>query len=325
MPQTTLVDLSPQRSEFHVDVIAGLSRRPRRLSCKYFYDERGSQLFDRICELDEYYLTRTELSIMRQHAREMSAAIGLGASLVELGSGSSLKTQLLLDALIDPVSYLPVDISRDHLQKTAARLARAYPGLCIKPVATDFTRGFRLPDCVAASKRVVYFPGSTIGNFRPGAARRLLQNIARLAGFGGGLLVGIDLIKDRGVITAAYNDTAGVTAAFNLNLLARINRELSGSFDGSTFRHLAIYNGVHRRIEMHLMSTRPQSAQVGKHQFTFESGETICTEFSHKYTIDQFTALATPAALRLQHIWTDERRWFAVLYFTVGHAGRSKS
>jgi dimethylhistidine N-methyltransferase len=325
MQSSRCIDQSPHLAEFHADVVAGLSRRPRRLPCKYFYDERGSQLFDRICELDEYYLTRTELAIMREYAPEMATTIGHGASLIELGSGSSVKTQLLLDALVDPASYVPVDISRHHLQKSAARLARVYPALRIRPVAADFTRGFRLPDSVAATNRVVYFPGSTIGNFRPSAAQRFLQEIARIVGPGGGLLIGIDLVKERSVLTAAYNDAAGVTAAFNLNLLARIKRELAGSFDLPAFRHLAIYNASRQRIEMHLVSTKAQTVRIGDRRFEFELGETIRTELSHKYTIDQFAALAAPAALRLQHVWTDERRWFAVLYFTVGQAGGSDS
>jgi dimethylhistidine N-methyltransferase len=325
MQISNCVDLSPELAEFHADVVTGLSRRPRRLPCKYFYDQRGSHLFDRICQLDEYYPTRTELAIMQKHAGAMAAATGYGASLIELGSGSSLKTRLLLDALPDLASYVPVDISREHLQSSALRLARSYPRLSIKPVAADFTRDFYVPQAALGRKRVVYFPGSTIGNFRPADAQRLLQNIARLAGSGGGLLIGIDLVKDRNLLIAAYNDAAGVTAEFNLNLLDRINRELSGTFDLDAFRHQAIYNGARQRIEMHLVSTQSQSARVGDRRFRFELGETICTEFSHKYTIDQFAALAAPAALRLQHVWTDERRWFAVLYFTVGQAGRSES
>jgi dimethylhistidine N-methyltransferase len=317
MTQSTLVNLSAAVDEFRVDVLAGLSRRRRRLPCKYFYDRRGSELFDRICELDEYYPTRTELAIMRALAHEMAAAIGPRATLIELGSGSSLKTRLLIDALPDVAQYIPVDISGAHLHDAAARLARDYPDLRIMPLCTDFTRGIRLPRSLGSHKRVVYFPGSTIGNFVPQEARQLLARIARLVGPSGGLLIGIDLVKDRRTLVAAYNDDEGVTAAFNLNLLDRINRELAGTFDRAAFRHLAVYDAARRRVEMHLASTRQQTVLVGGKRFEFEPGETICTEYSHKYTIVQFTAWAAAAGLRLNHAWTDPRQWFAVLYFST--------
>lgn len=319
MPPSALANLPPAVEAFRADVLAGLSRRPRRLPCKYFYDQRGSELFDRICELDEYYPTRTELWIMRAFAAEMAQAIGPGACLVEFGSGSSMKTRLLLDVLSDLSAYVPVDISSEHLQNTSLRLAADYPALAIRPLCADFTDAVSLPwSQLRATKRVVYFPGSTIGNFRPRPAQRLLARIARLAGQGGGVLIGIDLLKDRRLLEAAYNDTARLTAEFNLNMLVRINRELAGTFDLAAFRHRATYNSAQGRIEMHLASTRQQTVLVGNNRFHFESGETICTEHSHKYTVEQFAALATPAGLRLRHTWTDLHRWFAVLYFTVG-------
>jgi dimethylhistidine N-methyltransferase len=317
MPQNTLVKLSPAVDEFRADVLAGLSRGPRRLPCKYFYDRRGSELFDRICELEEYYPTRTELAIMRAFGVEMAAAIGPRASVIELGSGSSVKTRLLIEALSDPADYIPVDISREHLHAAAARLAAAYPALRIRPLWADFTRGIRQPHSGRSIKRVVYFPGSTIGNFGPRQSRRLLARIARLVGPGGGLLIGIDLVKDRSPLVAAYNDRAGVTAAFNLNLLSRVNRELGGTFDRAAFSHRAVYNSAKRRIEMHLVSMREQVVAVDGERFEFQYGETICTEHSHKYTVEGFTALAAAAGLRFVRGWTDPRHWFAVLYFTA--------
>ena len=224
---TALLDLKPQAAVFLDDVVEGLSQSPKCLPCKYFYDERGSQLFDRICELDEYYLTRTELAIMRQFASEMAEQIGPGVMLVEYGSGSSIKTRLLLDHLPDPVAYVPVDISREHLQAVADQLSRAYPHIEMLPVCADFTEHFDLPVPKRRPTHVaVYFPGSTIGNLQPEDACQLLDRIARLCGVGGGLLIGVDLQKEISVIEDAYNDEAGVTAEFNLNLLKHINQLL---------------------------------------------------------------------------------------------------
>lgn len=318
MPPAGLLELRTVSDSFRADVLAGLARRPRRLPCKYFYDQRGSALFDRICQLEEYYPTRTELGIMRRSAGDMADAIGPRACLIELGSGSSRKTRLLLDRLPDLAAYVPLDISREHLQHTALDLSRAYPRLTITPVCADFTSPVSLPRSLPQHcRRVVYFPGSTIGNFRTREARRLLVRMARMAQPGGGLLIGVDLVKEQRRLEAAYNDAEGVTAAFNLNLLARVNRELTGTFDLSSFRHVAIYNDHRQRIEMRLVSTRRQTVHVGNECFDFDRDEAICTEYSHKYTIDRFAALATPAGWRLRQFWTDPRRWFAVMYFTV--------
>jgi dimethylhistidine N-methyltransferase len=318
MTPSTLVDFSPALDEFRADVLAGLSRRPRRLPCKYFYDSRGSELFDRICELDEYYPTRTELAIMRAFVPEMSEAIGPRARLIELGSGSSAKTRLLIEALPDLAEYVPVDISSSYLHGAIKQLARDYPTLRISPWCADFTRSLRLPRSEFSSKHVVYFPGSTIGNFGPRQSRRLLARIARLVGPGGSLLIGIDLVKERRTLENAYNDAAGVTAAFNLNLLARINREVRGTFKLAAFRHSAMYNAAKRRIEMYLVSTCSQFARVGAERFEFAAGDSICTEHSYKYTIGQFATLAATAGLAPVRVWTDPRRWFAVLYLTAG-------
>ncbi|MEM8865505.1 MAG: L-histidine N(alpha)-methyltransferase [Planctomycetota bacterium] len=315
---TQLLDFEPDTATFYDDVIEGLGRQPRSLPCKYFYDERGSQLFEQICELDEYYVTRTELAIMRRHAADMARQIGQGVMLVEYGSGASIKTRLLLDELIDPVAYVPVDISREHLQQSAAHLAGLFPDIEVLPVCADFTDDFSLPE----SKRkpthnAVYFPGSTIGNFQPEEAKRMLAQIVELCGCGGGLLLGIDLQKETRVLEAAYNDAEGVTAAFNLNLLDRINRELDGDIQTDQFEHHAEYNADKNRVELSLVSLRNQTATVGDTEFEFGEGELIHTEHSHKYTIDGFAELAAEVGLTLRQHWTDADRRFAVLHLVI--------
>ncbi len=255
---------------------------------------------------------------MDQFAPEMGAQIGAGAMLVEYGSGSSVKTRYLLDGLPNPVAYVPVDISGDHLQQTARELARDYPRIEILPVCADFTKDFALPRSQrTASHAAVYFPGSTIGNFLPGEAVALLRRITRMCGNGGGLLIGIDLKKSIPTIEAAYNDRLGVTAEFNLNLLRHINRELGADFDLDRFFHQARYNAELGRVEMHLISRQAQTVTLGGETVEFEPGETICTEHSHKYTVDEFAAVASAAGLTLRREWTTEKREFAVLHFAV--------
>jgi dimethylhistidine N-methyltransferase len=316
--QTTLLDYEPAAETFLGEVIEGLSAVPRHLPCKYFYDERGSRLFDEICELDEYYVTRTELAIMEQYAGEMAEQIGPRVMLVEYGSGSSVKTRLLLDHLTEPVAYVPVDISREHLHRTADRLSRSYPRIEVLPVCADFTEPFELPVTrCRATHKAVYFPGSTIGNFRPDAARDVLGRIAPLCGTGGGLLIGIDLQKESSTLEAAYNDSEGVTAEFNLNLLRRINRELDGDFDLEQFEHQAVYNDKLGRIEISLVSQRDQIVEVAGDEFEFADGETICTEYSHKYTVDGFAELASEVGLTLRRFWTDDREHFGILHLAV--------
>jgi dimethylhistidine N-methyltransferase len=316
--EAKLPDFVPALEAFYGDVVAGLSQRPRSLPCKYFYDERGSQLFEKICKLDEYYLTRTELSIMRQFADEMAEQIGPGVSFVEYGSGSSIKTRILLDHLRDPVAYVPVDISRKHLQQTADNLARLYPDIEVLPVCADFTEDFELPTPQRVSNHnAVYFPGSTIGNFQAEAAQALLARIVQLCGCGGGLLIGIDLQKDIKVIEAAYNDAQGITTEFNLNLLNRINRELNGDICLDQFEHKAHYNDADSRIEMYLVSRCDQTVRVGERTFDIAAGDAIRTEYSHKYTIDGFDELAAAVGLTLRQQWTDEDDLFAVLHFVV--------
>jgi dimethylhistidine N-methyltransferase len=308
--------LPTQTDTFLADVLAGLRRPQKHLPAKYFYDAAGSWLFDRITELDEYYLTRTELRIMRHDADRMAARCGPRCLLVELGAGSLVKVRLLLDRLHRPAGYVPVDVSGNHLHTAAEALVRDYPNLAVLPVCADFTQEFPLPD-VAAARRVVYFPGSTIGNFDPAEVDTLLRRIARLVGRGGGLLLGVDLQKDPRVIEAAYNDRRGVTAAFNRNLLARINRELAADFDLDAFRHQAFYNRARSRIEMHLVSLSDQRVRIGDAEFRFRTGETIHTENSYKYNLAELNHRATQSGLRMDDVWTDERDYFAVLYFAT--------
>jgi dimethylhistidine N-methyltransferase len=301
---------------FRADVLAGLSRPRKRLSAKYFYDAAGSRLFDRITALPEYYPTRTEIGILREHAAAMAARCGPRCLLVELGAGSVTKVRLLLDQLDDPAGYVPVDVSGEHLRAAAAALADDYPALDVAPVVADFTTPFALPDLLA-SRRVVFFPGSTIGNFDPPRADRLLRGVARLVGAGGGLLLGVDLRKDAAVLERAYNDAAGVTAAFNRNLLVRVNRELGANFDTTAFRHLAFYDRARSRIEMHLVSVADQRVRVGSETFDFHAGESIHTENSYKYNLPELAERAARCGLRLDETWTDAQNYFAVLYLTA--------
>lgn len=306
------------RRAFLRDVFTGLRATPKHLPCKYFYDQRGSELFERICQLDEYYLTRSELAIMDRFAPEMGAQIGSGAMLIEFGSGSSVKTRYLLDSLPDAVAYAPVDICGEQLEQTAGELARDYPRIEILPVCADFTRQFALPVSMRrATHAAVYIPGSTIGNFQPAQAAELLRRVSRLCGTGGGLLIGIDLKKDSPMIEAAYNDRLGVTAQFNLNLLRRINRELDADFEVREFFHWAHYDRDLGRVEMHLVSRVAQAVTIAGATIDFAAGESICTEYSHKYTVDEFAVIAAAAGLALHRLWTDRNRYFAVLHFAV--------
>jgi dimethylhistidine N-methyltransferase len=312
---TDLHILRPAEHEFCNDVLAGLAMSPKRIPSKYLYDRRGSRLFDAICDLPEYYLTRTELEITQRFAGEMAAQIGPRAMLIELGSGSSVKTRIMLNHLHSPVVYVPVDISQDHLLQTAAELAVAYPQLQILPVHGDFTRELQLPGPDRQETgRTVYFPGSTIGNFTADESKSVLGRIGTLCGIGGGLLVGIDLQKDVSTIEAAYNDNQGITAEFNLNLLRRINRELGANFDLRSFHHLAFYDPSHCRIDIRLISDRNQIVCVAGSQFRFAKGEPIHTEYSHKFTVDGFASLAERAGFTLRRDWTDKKRFFALLY-----------
>jgi dimethylhistidine N-methyltransferase len=307
-----LCDLAPERASFLSDVLAGLSAPRKTLPCKYFYDERGSALFERICELEEYYPTRTELGILRRHAGAMAEALGPRCLLVEYGSGSSTKTRLLLERLVDPAAYVPVDISREHLLRSATALSAHHPRLPVRPVCADFTQPFALPEVPGALRRAVFFPGSTIGNFADAEARKLLAQVAEQCGPGGLLLIGVDLRKSRAILEPAYDDAKGVTAEFNLNLLRRINRELGARFDLAAFAHRAVWNAAEGRVEMHLVSRREQVVRIAGRSIRFLRGESIHTESSHKYEIEGFAALAHEAGFEVLRVFTDPARLFSV-------------
>ncbi len=309
-----LHDLAPEQEDFRTAVLEGLSRPHKSLPCKFFYDQVGSALFDRICELPEYYPTRTEIGILTKAAPEIAALAGRGGVLVEYGSGSSRKTRLLLDALAPDV-YMPIDISRQHMLAACHALAADYPTLHLMAVCADYTRPFVLPRVArGGQRRLAFFPGSSIGNFGPLEALRFLKNVAQQLATGDGLLIGVDLKKDPAILHAAYNDAAGVTAAFNLNLLARCNRELGTDFDLGAFAHRAFYNEAAGRIEMHLDSLRTQTVQVAGQAFEFAAGESIHTENSYKYRPDEFRHLATQAGFEPLHTWADAGELFGVLY-----------
>ncbi len=317
-----MVDVRPAaadpRAEFLADVLSGLSRPQKEIPCKWLYDARGSHLFEQICGLEEYYPTRTELGIMETDVRAMASLLGPECALIEYGSGSSLKTRLLLQHLARPCAYLPIDISAPALGDATSRLARAFPDLRILPLCADFTAPLDLPLAgVEARRRAVYFPGSTIGNFHKPEVVAFLREIARQCGPGGGLLIGVDLRKERAVLERAYDDARGVTAAFDLNLLARANRELGADFCLDRFRHEARYDERHGRVEMHLVSTVSQIVAVAGRTFPFAEGESVWTESSYKYAVNEFAALAALAGWRCQARWTDERAWFSVQYLTI--------
>jgi dimethylhistidine N-methyltransferase len=299
-------------SGFARDVIEGLTARPKRLSPKYFYDETGSRLFEEITALPEYYPTRCELAILRQHAADMARLLPPQTALIEFGSGSSRKARLLLDAAPAIAAYVPVDISAEWLSEEAARLRRDYPRLAVLPVAADFTQPFHLPRSLAGLARAGFFPGSTIGNFEAHQASAFLRHAAGILGEDAILIVGIDLVKDVKVLTAAYNDAAGVTAKFNLNLLARINRELGADFDLAGFCHQAFYNRERQRIEMHLASRVRQQVEVCGRMIEFRAGETIHTENSYKYTVGSFGAMARGCGWTPVAAWTDADGYFSV-------------
>jgi dimethylhistidine N-methyltransferase len=300
-----------QTTAFARDAIDDLSQRPKRLSPKYFYDATGSELFEAITQLPEYYPTRTELSILRDRGNDISGIIPEGAALVEFGAGATTKVRLLLENCAIS-AYVPVDISGDFLQGQADALRQDFPGLDVHPVAADFTAPFVLPEAIASLPKVGFFPGSTLGNFEPHEARAFLCSARRILGEGAQMIIGVDLEKDERVLYDAYNDAAGVTARFNLNVLVRINRELGGNFDLSAFTHRAIYNRDRHRIEMHLISKKPQTVRMLGTSFAFRAGEIIHTESSYKYSVERFTALARGSGWTARESWTDAAGMFSV-------------
>lgn len=304
-------ETSSATTDFERSVRSGLSARPKTLEAKYFYDEAGSVLFDRITELPEYYLTKAETEILASRAGEIADLVGPDAELVELGSGASIKTRLLLAALTRPANYIPIDISAEHMAAAADGLQALHPDLAIHPVAADFMQPLRLPERSTAGRRLLFFPGSTIGNLEPTEARLFLDRVRRETG-ADLMIIGADLAKDRATLEAAYNDGAGVTAAFNLNLLTRINRELGGDFAIDSFRHEARYNQAAGRIEMHLVSLVDQTVAIGDFSVALEAGETIHSENSYKYTIAGFHQMVGLGGWRPQQVWTDAQGRFSV-------------
>ena len=308
----------PAASDLLGDIIAGLSSDPRALPCKYFYDERGAALFQKICELPEYYITRTEIDILDRYRAEIALQLGPNIELIGLGTGAGTKTRILVEALLTPAAYIPVDISEKQLRKSSALFRKIFPNLEILPVCADYLQAVTLPSPRhKAARNVVYFPGSTIGNFEPKEALEFLCRIANVSGRGGGLLIGVDLQKDQNVIEAAYNDKAGVTAEFNLNLLAHINRETGANFDLSRWQHRAIYNAEAGRIEMYLISATDQTVRIQDREFRFRASEKILTEHSYKHAPEGFIALARQAGFDFVKLWTDDARLFGVFYFVT--------
>jgi dimethylhistidine N-methyltransferase len=309
---------SEDESAFAADVLRGLNATPKRIPAKYFYDDAGSILFDRITDLPEYYPTRCEMSILETKAAEIGKLIPDGAALVELGAGSAKKVRILLKASPALGLYVPVDICGEMIEREAVELRRDFPDLKVVPVTADFTKEFELPpEAKAAPARVGFFPGSTIGNFEPHEAAAFLKNVAKILGPGAILIVGVDLIKPVEVLKAAYNDKEGVTASFNLNLLKRINRELGGTFNLDGFEHHAIYNRERNRIEMHLASLKRQKVKVAGETIDFRAGETIHTENSYKYSVDSLTALARGVGWSPLKAWTDADKYFSIQAFKL--------
>lgn len=309
--QIQFYDYHPPVADIRDEVLAGLSGRPKRIAPKYFYDRRGSQLFDAITELPEYYPTRTELGILESNGEQIAEFLGNDCMLMELGSGSSRKIRVLLDAL-QPAAYVPMDISRSHLLEAATTLARDYPQLEVHAACTDYSGDFDLPELPDDLPRAAFFPGSSIGNFEPDDARALLQRVGRHLGSDGKLLIGVDLKKDKATLDAAYNDARRVTAAFNLNLLQRINRELGADFRLDRFEHLAFFNEQQGRVEMHLRSKQAQHIKVAGQTIGFAQDESLHTENSYKYSIAEFQSLAADSGYLAEQVWTDEAELFSV-------------
>jgi L-histidine Nalpha-methyltransferase len=311
-------DLAPGEESFRDAVLCGLGRARKSIPCKFFYDTRGSWLFEEICRLPEYYPTRTEIAILEENSDDIAAQMGPHCRLIEFGSGASQKVRILLRALDRPAAYVPVDISREHLREAAISLAEDFPSVPVVAVCADYTRPFTLPMLPGATgKRVGFFPGSTIGNFEPDAAVAFLANYANVLGQGGEMLIGVDLKKDPEILDAAYNDRAGVTAAFNLNLLDRINRELDGDLDIDRFEHVAFYREAEGRVEIYIRSQADQQAQISGRRFRFAAGELIHTEYSYKYSVREFRSLAADAGFRPVDTWTDPAELFSVHYFRL--------
>lgn len=317
-------DFAPAKEKMRKDVLRGLSDDPKRLPSQYLYDERGAKLFEKICETDEYYLTRTEIAILESNIDSIRKRIGPAALVIEPGSGSGVKTRLLLENLDEPAGYVPIDVSKRQLLEFSEDVRRQFPQLEVTPVCADFTQDYEIPECdLPARKRVAFFPGSTIGNFTPDTAIDVLRHLAQLAGDDGGVLVGVDLKKDPAVIEAAYDDAQGVSRNFALNYLVRLNRELGADFQLADFDYEAPYEETHGRIEMALVSRRRQTARIDGVKVAFDPAERIGTEFSYKYDPAGFADLADKAGLRVAQVWTDPDELFSVQYLSTD--GRNES
>ncbi len=308
-------DLHPPQDDFLAEVVEGLSQSPKAISPKFLYDKRGAELFDDICQLEEYYLTRTEMQILQTHAQEIAGLMG-DSVLMEFGSGSSQKIRILLDADPEIKTYVGLDISKQHLRESCESLAQLYPDLEVMAVCADFTSPITLPGSLQDRPKVGFFPGSSIGNVPPEEALQMLSHFAQLLGAGGNLIIGVDLKKDAAVLEPAYQDSQGVSAAFALNLLTRINRELGADFKPDQFDYQASYNPL-GRIEMVLVSQQPQTIHVQNQQFGFAQGETLRTEFSYKYTVTEFQELAAAAGFYPKTLWMDPKGWFSIHYLTT--------
>lgn len=311
-------DEAPEVADFRAEVLHGLARQPKSIAPKFFYDRRGSELFDRICELPEYYIPRVETEILRRCAREVARLIGRGCMLVELGSGASRKVRLVLEAL-RPEAYCGVDISREFLLQSTQRLARDYPWLEVHAACADLCRPLEIADLPTRRRRLAFFPGSSIGNFEPAEARTFLSGLRSLLGADGALLIGVDLKKDTQILHAAYNDSAGVTAAFNLNLLSRLRRELDAVLNPTAFEHRALFNEQAGRIEMYLVSRERQSVRIDDRVFPLARDEAIHTENSYKYSIPEFETLAASAGYAVERTWTDAEQMFSVHFLRVAN------
>ena len=309
-------DYHPKQADFFAEVIEGLRKEQKIIPPKFFYDEKGSEIFEAICKTPEYYPTRTEQTILQENAEEIANIIGHHCILVEPGSGNCEKVRLLLDAL-KPRAYVPMDISKDHLRKAAESLSVDYPWLDVHAACIDFTKPLDLSFCPTDMQKIAFFPGSSIGNFEPEKAIVFMSHVVDAVGQGGGMLIGVDLKKDKAILDAAYNDEAGITAAFNLNLLERINSELDADFNIDNFEHHAYYNQDKGRIEMHLRSQDKQMIHIDNTSIQFNKGETIHTENSYKYTIKEFQAMADKAGFLPVYVWTDPDELFSVHYFEV--------
>lgn len=316
-PDVKLFDLHPPIEDFRTEVLAGLTQLQKSISPKFLYDKRGAELFDQICTLEEYYLTRTEMLLLRTHATEIAALIGDGA-LIEFGSGSSQKIRILLDAMAHLPTYVALDISKQHLQESCLNLVEMYPGLATIAICTDYTQSLQLPEIpsIQNKHKVGFFPGSSIGNLQPDEAIEFLKNTATLLQPHGGLLIGVDLKKSKDILEPAYDDAKGISAAFALNLLVRINRELSADFDLNHFAYRAFYNPV-GRIEMYIVSLKDQVVHLGETEIEFWKGETLRTEYSYKYSIAEFQELAQSAGFQPKQVWTDPQQLFSLHYLVL--------